>query len=555
MVGKAKYEIRNLKGELSRTHAKPMSLPHGWQLCSAYLVEFETAFRHRVGKAPVNRHLTSSIPEINLQGTDQKQGKNNFMLLGIGSAWAILWDAVTRSTDVLCVSATAEMTQGFAFALVVSVSSSIAFAHPPRLPIPKPSSSSSSSSSSSPLLHIGSNIRSRRSPILQLQLKPKTLISPISASSSTTTTTTTQSSLLHQHIFVVVNFYCFVFIKDPEELVAEHLSFLQGRDVRGRIYVNEQGINAQYSGPSADALAYVEWLKEGSRFSDILVQISPALDGHAFPRLKLRYKPSLLEGGISHLPLHDLSMRATPLAPFEWRKKLEAVNNVNEAPGSHLDKKFILLDVRNGYEWDIGHFRGAHRPNVDCFRSTSFGLSEPQVEASDPLAGVDKENTQVLMYCTGGIRCDIYSVILRKKGFHNLFTLKGGVSHYLEKEGPVEWTGNLFVFDSRLSLPPSAYKPDVVTQSNSPQEESDTDTFARCYICRSHLSELRHRNCANLDCNRLYLCCPKCLSEVQGCCCSNCKSAPRLRPVLPGFRRYDKWHLYRDMELENPSVA
>ncbi|KAK9105879.1 hypothetical protein Scep_022723 [Stephania cephalantha] len=238
------------------------------------------------------------------------------------------------------------MTQGFAFALVVSVSSSIAFAHPPRLPIPKPSSSSSSS----PLLHISSS-RRRRSPILQLQLKPKTLISPISASSSTTitTTTTTQSSLLPQHIFVVVNFYCFVFIKDPEELVADHLSFLQGRDVRGRIYVNQQGINAQYSGPSADALAYVEWLKEDSRFSDILVQISPALDGHAFPRLKLRYKPSLvqLEGGISHLPLHDLSMRATPLAPFEWRKKLEAVNNVNEAPGSHPDKKFILLDVRN----------------------------------------------------------------------------------------------------------------------------------------------------------------------------------------------------------------
>ncbi|KAK9091433.1 hypothetical protein Sjap_024610 [Stephania japonica] len=437
------------------------------------------------------------------------------------------------------------------FAVLVSSSSSIAFAHPPRSPLIL-----------SPILHsrISSSSTRRRSPILQLQLHTqtnptKTLISPITA-------TTPQSSLVSA-AFVVVNFYCFVFVEDPEELVAKHLSFLQGRDIRGRIYVNEQGINAQYSGPSADALAYVEWLKEDSQFSNILVQISPALDGHAFPRLKLRYKPSLvqasyflyilLEGGISHLPLHDLSMRATPLAPFEWRKKLEAVNNVNGAPGSHPDKKFILLDVRNGYEWDIGHFRGAYRPNVDCFRSTSFGLSEPQVEASDPLAGVDKENTEVLMYCTGGIRCDIYSVILRQKGFQNLFTLKGGVSHYLEKEGPVEWIGNLFVFDSRLSLPPSAYKPEVVTQGDILQEESDADTFARCYICRSHLSELRHRNCANIDCNRLYLCCTKCLSEAQGCCCSNCNSAPRLRPVLPGFQRYEKWHLYRDMELEKPS--
>ncbi|GAU37686.1 hypothetical protein TSUD_209750 [Trifolium subterraneum] len=65
------------------------------------------------------------------------------------------------------------------------------------------------------------------------------------------------------------------------------------------------------------------------------------------------------------------------------------------------------------YEWDIGHFRGAQRPNVDCFRSTSFGLSQEEITASDPLSNVDKENTNILMYCTGGIRCDVYSTILR----------------------------------------------------------------------------------------------------------------------------------------------
>ncbi|RVW26672.1 Rhodanese-like domain-containing protein 8, chloroplastic [Vitis vinifera] len=116
----------------------------------------------------------------------------------------------------------------------------------------------------------------------------------------------------------------------------------------------------QYSGPSKDALAYVEWLREDHRFSDILVQISPASNGHAFPKLKLRYKPSLvqasymtaywfpLEGGISHIPLLDPLLRATALAPSEWRKRLEAVNKIDDASNENSNANCILLDVRNG---------------------------------------------------------------------------------------------------------------------------------------------------------------------------------------------------------------
>ncbi|XP_061988021.1 rhodanese-like domain-containing protein 8, chloroplastic [Rosa rugosa] len=357
--------------------------------------------------------------------------------------------------------------------------------------------------------------------------------------------------------WVVVNFYQFVLIKDAEAQVAKHLNFLKGRDIRGRIYVNEQGINAQYSGPSRDALAYVEWVREDERFANCLVQISAAPTGHAFPKLKLRYKPSLvqLEGGISHLPLLDPSMRATPLAPSQWRKRLEAVTGSTTADASTQNPKpnYILLDVRNGYEWDIGHFSGARRPDVDCFRSTSFGLCQPEVIAADPLANVDKE-TDILMYCTGGIRCDVYSTILRQQGFQNLYTLKGGVSHYLKNEGPVQWVGNLFVFDSRLSLPPATYKPEAITEPNR-VEVSENNTFARCYICGLEVCELRHRNCANLDCNLLYLCCMNCVEDLRGCCCSKCTTAPRLRPVLQGPHRYEKWHTYRDLISQSKSTA
>ncbi|RZB95476.1 Rhodanese-like domain-containing protein 8, chloroplastic [Glycine soja] len=132
--------------------------------------------------------------------------------------------------------------------------------------------------------------------------------------------------------FVVVNFYHFVFIQDPQAEVAKHRSFLEleGLDINGRVYLNEQGINAQYSGPSKDAMAYVNWLRKDNRFSNILVQISPSEKGHTFPILKLRYKSSLV-----------------------------------------------------------------------------------QITASDPLSNVDEEKANILMYCTGGICCDVYSTILR----------------------------------------------------------------------------------------------------------------------------------------------
>ncbi|CAN0891408.1 Rhodanese-like domain-containing protein 8, chloroplastic [Linum grandiflorum] len=305
----------------------------------------------------------------------------------------------------------------------------------------------------------------------------------------------TQTQQLVPSDFIVVNFYRFVFIDDPQLEVSRHLHFVKDLDLHGRIYLNEQGINAQ------------------------------------------------MEGGSSHLPLLDPSMRAEPLTPSEWRQRLEATS----------DRNHVLLDVRNGYEWDVGHFQGSQRPDVDSFRNCSFGLSDNEVAASDPLANVDKEKTDVLMYCTGGIRCDVYSTILRQQGFRNLYTLKGGVSHYLEREGPAGWNGNLFVFDDRLSLPPSAYNPETTLATENPHQthHQNANPFARCYVCESEVSELRHRNCANPDCNFLFLCCESCVDNLRGCCCEKCTTGPRLRPVLPGAQRYMKWHVYRDSGPES----
>ncbi|KAG8061940.1 hypothetical protein GUJ93_ZPchr0003g18542 [Zizania palustris] len=183
------------------------------------------------------------------------------------------------------------------------------------------------------------------------------------------------------------------------------------------------------------------------------------------------------------------------------------------------------------------------------------------MDSSDPLNGIDKENTDILMYCTGGIRCDVYSTILRNKGFENLYTLKGGVSNYLKNEGSAGWVGNLFVFDGRLSLPPATYKPvagaAVAADDNDDDDKGSRSSseLGRCYACGSDVVELRHRNCANIDCNKLYLCCGWCVEELRGCCCGGCTTAPRLRPLLPAHQRYQKWHLYRHLDQGTPSSS
>ncbi|KAM2167597.1 hypothetical protein ACFX1R_041440 [Malus domestica] len=209
--------------------------------------------------------------------------------------------------------------------------------------------------------------------------------------------------------WVVVNFYHFVMIKDAEAVAvavaAKHPSFVEGLNIRGRIYLNEQGI--MHSGLSRDALvAYFEWLRGNERFSGILVQVSAATNGHC---------------GISPHWFRQAPIQLLFLLHLV-ADRLEAGNTNIDASNDNLKRNQILLEVRNGYEWDIGHFEGARRPDMDCFRSTSFGFSQPEVISADPLENVDKEKTNVLMYCTGDIRCNVYSTILRQKGFQHLYT-------------------------------------------------------------------------------------------------------------------------------------
>ena len=253
------------------------------------------------------------------------------------------------------------------------------------------------------------------------------------------------SPLTHE----VVNFYALTGVDDPHALVERHRRFVEDNelDLRGRIYFSEQGVNAQLSGRGDHALRFARFAKEahpGLREMDVKRW---ACGAHAFPRLSLRYKPNLVgvPGGCVALPLTDETKRCETLSPTEWREAVEgaaAAEQSDDADGE--GQRTVVLDLRNAYEHDVGHFEGARRPDSDTFNEQHLAIPED----------IDPEKDRVLMYCTGGIRCDVYSSKMREQGFKNLYSLEGGVANYFKEEGDAAWNGHLFVFDSRLAVPP-----------------------------------------------------------------------------------------------------
>lgn len=313
-----------------------------------------------------------------------------------------------------------------------------------------------------------------------------------------------------QHSYFILSFYHLVEIAHPEELVQEHFKFFEGRDVKSRIYISSQGINGQMSAKDTDAQAYMQYLENKPQFSGIEFKIQPHFE-HVFPRLSVKVKKELVALGT----LVSLQDRAEYLTPKEFRTMLD-----------EKDENTVVLDIRNDYEWKLGHFEGAH-----LFRCATFKEFQKSVETLKNT--MDLKKTKVLMYCTGGIRCELFSPLLKKEGFENLFQLHGGVIRYGEEEMSKHWLGKLFVFDDRLSVPIS---------------KEDAEPIGTCHHCKKTIE--RYYNCANMDCNELFLCCEECLKEYRGCCCTECVQAKRVRPFQMTHKPFRKWYHYAKTKEE-----
>lgn len=307
--------------------------------------------------------------------------------------------------------------------------------------------------------------------------------------------------------YSVLAYYAFNKVDDPRQEVAEHKRFLETLDSRGRIYISEQGINGQMSLADNDVPAYIEWLHSRPPFAEMPIKIHKWPE-HAFEKLKVKYRKQLVALDTEV----DMSLTGEHVSPKRWKEMLES------------EKDRVVIDVRNDYEWKVGRFEGAITPPFSTFRE----FKEYAYSLRDK---IDTKNTPVMMYCTGGIRCELYSALLKKEGFEKVYQLDGGVINYGLREGGDHWHGKLFVFDDRMTVPIS---------------EDDTPVISQCHCCGAASED--YYNCANMDCNRLFICCKDCLEEYKGCCSKACGEAPRVRPYKHQnpHKPFRKRHFYEN---------
>ncbi len=288
----------------------------------------------------------------------------------------------------------------------------------------------------------------------------------------------------------VLAFYSLIKLDDPLGEVAKHKEFFKTRDLMARIYISEEGINGQMSGTVAHAQEYMAWLREDERHAKVSFKIHLS-KSHVFPKSTIKYRKQLVAIDCEV----DLKDRGTHVDPAVWKEMLAI-----------KDADTMVLDVRNDYEWKVGHFEGAELPKLETFRQFPAYAKQLKEER-------DPKKTKVMMYCTGGIRCEYYSAIMKKEGFEHVYQLNGGVIQYGLDEGQSEWEGKLFVFDDRLVVPISA---------------EEAPSIAVCKHCQKPNDV--YYNCANMDCNDLFVSCPECLKQHKGCCSDKCLEG-RVRPI------------------------
>ena len=285
---------------------------------------------------------------------------------------------------------------------------------------------------------------------------------------------------------MTISFYQYAKIGNPQ-IFRDHLFINWDKlEVLGRIYVAHEGINAQLSVPAENFNQFKAHLESISFLKDVRLNIAIEQDNMSFLKLKVKVRNKILADG-----LNDDSFDVTNIG-----KHLDA-KSFNEMLA---DPNTICVDMRNHYESEIGHFKGAVRPDVDTFRD-SLDIIEADLKNH-------KEDKNLVMYCTGGIRCEKASAYYKHKGFKNVFQLEGGIIEYARqvKDAGLEnqFLGKNFVFDHRLA------------------EEISSDIVSNCHQCGEPCDS--HTNCANVACHLLFIQCKSCAEKTDNCCSAECKS-------------------------------
>ena len=280
-----------------------------------------------------------------------------------------------------------------------------------------------------------------------------------------------------------ISFYQYFFIEDPQAFRDELYRNLNVLKVFGRIYVASEGINAQISVPAGNFEALKAFLYSIEQLNGLRLNIAVDDDGKSFWVLKVKVREKIVADGIED-PDFDMRNKGRYVNAAEFNKLTE-------------DPETIVIDMRNYYEYEVGHFERAIEVPSDTFREQLPMAVNMMLENKDK---------NIIMYCTGGIRCEKASAYMLHRGFKNVFHLEGGIINYSNKAMelglPNKFRGKNFVFDNRLG------------------ERISDEVIAHCHQCGE--SADTHTNCANEGCHLLFIQCKKCAEKYKGCCSDEC---------------------------------
>ncbi|CAJ0993466.1 oxygen-dependent tRNA uridine(34) hydroxylase TrhO [Sodalis praecaptivus] len=282
-----------------------------------------------------------------------------------------------------------------------------------------------------------------------------------------------------------VSFYRYFTLSDPQGFRDDLYRALTALQVFGRVYIAAEGINAQISVPQSRFNALRAVLSAAHPQLDGL-RLNVALDddGKSFWVLRMKVRPRIVADGIE-----DPAFNPANVGRY---LQAEEVNALADDPDA------LFVDMRNHYEYEVGHFDNAIEIPSDTFRE--------QLPMAVDMLRHDKDK-KIVMYCTGGIRCEKASAWMLHNGFKNVYHVEGGIIEYArrarEKGLPLKFTGKNFVFDERLG------------------ERITPDIIAHCHQCGAPCDS--HTNCRNQGCHLLFIQCPACTENYDGCCSVTCQ--------------------------------
>src|SRR5690554_2524507 len=282
-----------------------------------------------------------------------------------------------------------------------------------------------------------------------------------------------------------VSFYKYFNIEDPQTFRDNLYIKLFDLNVFGRIYVAKEGINGQISVPEDNFDFFQETIYQAApELNGIRLNIAVDDDGKSFWVLRIKVRKKIVADGIDD-PTFDLSKRGRYLQAEEINKMID-------------DQDVTFVDMRNHYEYEVGRFEGAIEVPSDTFRE-QLPMTVEMLK--------DQKDKDIVMYCTGGIRCEKASAYLLHHGFKNVYAIDGGIIEYAktakEQGLPMKFIGKNFVFDERLG------------------ERITDDVIADCHQCGQPCDA--HTNCNNDGCHLLFIQCESCAQKYDGCCCEDCQ--------------------------------